>query len=94
MPQLAGESPDVVSAKLADRELYRAVGKRVEITDDRLIVEFEDGRIISTPLKWHPRLIHATLAERRNVSLGRAGLHWPDLDEDISYRGLLLGRRS
>lgn len=87
------ESPEIVSARLASRDLDRAVGKRVSITKDRLIVELKDGRIISTPLKWYPRLMVATPAERKNVEIGAYGLSWPDLDEDLSYRGMLLGRR-
>jgi hypothetical protein len=87
------ESPDIVSAKLADRELYRASGKHVKVTDEQLIVELKDGRTISAPLKWYPRLVDGTPDERRNVRISANGLHWPDLDEDISIRGMLLGRR-
>ncbi len=88
------DSPDIVSAKLASRELDNAVGKRAKITSDRLIVELKDGRTISTPLIWYPRLLHATPAERRNVEVSGYGVHWPDLDEDLSIRGMLLGRKS
>lgn len=63
-------------------------------TDAELTVELEDGRTISAPLAWYPRLKHATPRERQNVQIEGFGLHWPDLDEDISIRGLLLGRRS
>lgn len=68
----------------------------VEVTEDTLTVELADGRSISVPLAWYPRLAHATPDERRNWQLigGGEGVHWPDLDEDISVEGLLAGRPS
>jgi len=87
------EDPNIVSARLAARDLDRAMGRRVKVTSEHLIVDFTDGRTISAPLTWFPRLMHATPRERRNVELSYGGAHWPDLDEDVSYRGLLLGRR-
>ena len=68
----------------------------VEVTDDTLTAELADGRSISVPLAWYPRLAHATPDERRNWRLigGGEGVHWPDLDEDISVEGLLAGRPS
>ena len=65
----------------------------VIVTDDTLTAELSDGRTISVPLSWYPRLIHATLEERNNWRLIGAGqgIHWPDLDEDISVEGLLAG---
>ena len=68
----------------------------VEVTDDTLTAELSDGRSISVPLAWYPRLAHATPHERRNWRLigGGEGVHWPDLDEDISVEGLLAGRPS
>ena len=68
----------------------------VEVTEDTLTAELADGRSISVPLAWHPRLAHAALDERRNWQLigGGQGVHWPDLDEDISVEGLLVGRPS
>ena len=70
--------------------------KSVAITDDALTVYLADGRTITVPLAWFPRLVHATTAERKNWQLiGKGeGLHWPELDEDISIHDLLLGRRS
>ena len=67
-----------------------------EVTDDALLVELVDGRTLSVPLLWYPRLAHATAAERGNWRLiGRgAGIHWPDLDEDVSVDNLLAGKRS
>lgn len=70
--------------------------QRVRVTEDMLIVELEDGRVLSVPLVWYPRLWYGTPEERANVVLLGGGtiLHWPDLDEDLSVEGLLLGRRS
>lgn len=68
----------------------------VTVTDDSLTVELSDGRTISVPLAWYPRLTYATRDERSRWRLvGRGeGIHWPDLDEDISVEGLLAGRPS
>ena len=68
----------------------------VVITAVSLIVELNDGRSISAPLAWYPRLLHGTPEERNNWRLmGNAeGIHWPDLDEDISIENLLLGNPS
>lgn len=68
----------------------------VTVTDDSLTVELSDGRTISVPLAWFPRLTHATRDERSRWRLiGRGeGIHWPDLDEDVSVEGLLAGRSS
>jgi hypothetical protein len=70
--------------------------ERVIVTDDALTVDLSDGRTISVPLAWFPRLTHGTNEERSNWKLiGRGeGVHWPDLDEDISVESLLAGRRS
>ncbi len=74
--------------------LPRCIG--VSVTDDTLAVDLEDGRSISVPISWYPRLAHGTPAERANFHISGAGygIHWPDLDEDISVKGLLLGKRS
>ena len=68
----------------------------VTVTEDTLTVEISDGRTISVPLVWYPRLVHATQQERSNWELHAAGqhIHWPDLDEDLSVEGLLAGRKS
>jgi Protein of unknown function (DUF2442) len=55
-------------------------------------VELSDGRTLGVPLAWFPRLLHATAAQRERVELSRSGLHWEDIDEDISVAGLLAGR--
>lgn len=67
--------------------------ERVRVTRDSLVVELKDGRTLSAPLAWYPRLLHSTQAERRNLRLIGAGegVHWPELDEDISVDGLLRG---
>ncbi len=77
-------------------ELRPALAQRVTVTEDALVVDLVDGRTVSVPLPWYPRLAHATPAERSNWRLiGRGeGVHWPDLDEDISVAGLLAGRPS
>ena len=66
------------------------------VTDGTLTAEISDGRTISIPLAWYPRLVHATEEERSNWRLigGGQGIHWPDLDEDVSVEGLLAGRPS
>ena len=68
----------------------------IAVTDDTLTVELFDGRTISAPLAWSPRLVHATPEERGNwelIGCGQ-GIHGPDLDEDISVENLLAGRKS
>ncbi len=68
----------------------------VAFTDDTVVVELVDGRTIGVPLAWYPRLAHGTPAERahwRFIGDGE-GIHWPNLDEDISIEGLLAGRPS
>jgi hypothetical protein len=63
------------------------------VTHDALVVELRDGRSVSVPLKWYPRLAEGRPSERRRWELigPGIGIHWPDLDEDISIEGLLLG---
>ncbi len=77
-------------------DLQAAKALDVSLTDDTLTVDLADGRTLSVPLTWYPRLLHGTPEERRNWRLigAGAGIHWPDLDEDIGIDGLLLGRRS
>ena len=68
----------------------------VMATDDTLSVDLEDGRTVSVPIGWYPRLAHGTPTERANFEISSAGygIYWPDLDEDIGVEGLLLGRKS
>jgi Protein of unknown function (DUF2442) len=72
------------------------VARYVSFADGLLSVELRDGRIISVPLDWYPRLVNGTSEELANWQLlaGGIGIHWPDLDEDISVAALLAGRRS
>jgi hypothetical protein len=77
-----------------DLSLVRA--KVVRFGEETLIVELVDGRILTVPIEWYPRLTHAMPRERANWQLiGQGeGIHWPDLDEDLSVEGFLVGRRS
>ena len=72
-----------------------ARAKEVSFSQDELAVLLADGRRISVPLVWFPRLLHATPEQRANYEiLGEGqGIHWPDIDEDLSVRGLLKGTR-
>ena len=67
--------------------------KNVSFTGDTLAVDLVDGRTIGVPLVWYPRLLDASPEQRRNwqVSGGGYGIHWPDIDEDLSTAGLLHG---
>ena len=80
-------------SSVAEADLdVRATGVRV--SDDEIAVDLEDGRTITVPTLWYPRLQHATAAERANYELTGFGVSWPDVDADFSVRGLLLGRQS
>ena len=81
---------------ISQTELAAVKAQNIVITDDTLSVDFLDGRSISVPLAWYPRLAHGTPEERNNWRLigDGEGIHWPDLDEDLSIEGLLLGRPS
>jgi hypothetical protein len=73
-----------------------AKAQKVTITEDSIIVDLIDGRTISAPIAWYPRLLHGRPEERNNLRLiGRGeGIHWPDLDEDVSIQNLLAGKPS
>jgi len=64
----------------------------VRFDDNTMWVDLTDGRTLGVPLAWFPRLLNATPAQRERVELSRTGLHWEELDEDISIAGLLAGR--
>jgi hypothetical protein len=83
-----------MKALVRDIELARA--KDVRATDKHLIVDLVDGRTITVPLEWYPRLMNGTPKERRNWGFHASGegIYWPDLDEDLSVEGLLAGRPS
>jgi hypothetical protein len=70
-----------------------AIAQAVEFDDDMMNVSLADGRVISVPIIWFPRLSKATRAERENYEIGPAGIgiHWPDIDEDLSVAGLMAG---
>jgi len=75
---------------------FEPLAQSVRLNDDNLIVELTDGREISVPISWYPRLDHGTKKERENFEVMGPGygIHWPDLDEDISVAGLLTGKPS
>ncbi|NTW84495.1 MAG: DUF2442 domain-containing protein [Chlorobiaceae bacterium] len=77
-------------------ELNVSAVEHVTVTSDALAVDLSDGRSITVPLAWYPRLMNATESERQNWRLiGKGyGIHWEELDEDISVEGLLLGKPS
>ena len=77
-------------------EIHIPNAENVTVTEDTLTVDLSDGRTISVPLAWFPRLLHGSQEERnrwRLIGKGQ-GIHWEDLDEDISVEGLLAGRPS
>jgi hypothetical protein len=67
--------------------------KAVRIDEDVLTVDLADGRTVSTPLAWYPRLLHAAPDQRNKFVISGAGygIHWPDIDEDLSVHGMLAG---
>jgi len=77
-------------------EIVVPTAESVTVTADTVSVELSDGRTVSVPLAWFPRLLHATKEERNNWRLiGRGhGIHWTDIDEDISVENVLAGRPS
>lgn len=77
-------------------ELRPATAQNVTVADDTLCVDLTDGRSVSVPIAWYPRLANASPAERSAWRLvgGGEGIHWASLDEDISVEGLLAGRPS
>lgn len=82
-----------MSSSTVDAELdVRATG--VTVTDETITVELDDGRTVSMPTAWCPRLLHATPQERANYEIRPLGIEWPDVEADFSIRGLLLGRKS
>ena len=83
-----------MNSSTVETQIPSATG--AQVNDDTLSVELSDGRTISVPLAWYPRLSHGTSSERdhwRLIGNGR-GIHWPDLDEDISVENLLAGQPS
>jgi hypothetical protein len=68
--------------------------RAVEFTATDLVVTLADGRKIATPLEWYPRLRSASATQRANYEIMPMGIHWPDLDEDLSVAGMLKGRQT
>ena len=77
-------------------EVQEPLAKSVRVTSDRLTVDLVDGRTITVPLAWYPRLWHGSTRDRAYLEIigNGAYLHWPNLDEDLTVAGLLAGQRS
>ena len=77
-------------------DIHTLLAQDVNVTEDALTVELVDGRTISVPLAWYPRLFYSTPQERENWRfIGKGeGIHWPDADEDISVEHIVAGRPS
>jgi len=83
-----------MNSSTVESQTPSAIG--VQVTEDDLSVDLSDGRTISVPIAWYPRLSHGTPQERKHwrfTGNGR-GIHWPDLDEDISVENILAGQPS
>lgn len=88
---IPGEHITFIEIEIQTPKMQNAV-----VTDDTLIVDLLDGRTISVPIAWYPRLLYGTQKERENWRLigDGEGIHWPELDEDISVENILFGRHS
>ena len=75
---------------------HECLAQKVVFAEDSFVVYLNDGRNISVPILWFPRLLNGNKRERKNYELigDGEGIHWPDIDEDISVEGILAGRRS
>ena len=75
---------------------HECLAQKVVFAEDSFVVYLNDGRTISVPIIWFPRLLNGNKRERENYELigDGEGIHWPDIDEDISVEGILAGRRS
>jgi Protein of unknown function (DUF2442) len=82
-----------MSTLVTERDVF---AESVQFSDDSMTVNLDDGRSISVPLAWYPRLLHGSAQERTHFELigDGEGIHWPALDEDISVEGLIAGKRS
>jgi hypothetical protein len=82
-----------MSTLVTERDVF---AESVRFSEDSMTVSLDDGRALSVPLAWYPRLLHGTKKELEKFELigDGEGIHWPDLDEDISVEGLLAGKRS
>ena len=81
---------------ISETETQEVRALMLRVTEETLTLDLSDGRTLSVPLNWYPRLVHASQTERENWVLFGDGssIHWPDLDEDIGVGGLLAGRQS
>ena len=77
-------------------EVQEPRGKSVKVNDDEVVIDLVDGRTITVPLAWYPRLWHGSPQERNHFEIFADGayIHWPDLDEDLTVAGMLAGQRS
>ena len=80
----------MLGSPISDKKLIKGVG----FEQNKLCVTLSDGRMIATPLEWYPRLEKATDEQRNHWEAGHSGIHWPDVDEDLSIDGMLNGRPS
>ena len=92
--QFGTSGKNTAAAQLAEADLLRPEIQTVKINENSLTIILDDRREIKVPLDWYPRLVHATNVERNHFEIQGNALHWPELDEDIDVRGILLGRRS
>jgi hypothetical protein len=78
---------------IAEKLIAEARVSDVRCSDTQLFVTLDDGRELAVPIRWYPRLLNATPAQRASWELEGAGfgIHWPEIDEDLSVKGLLLG---
>ena len=85
---------NIAAAQQAEADLLRPEIHAVEVSETQLIVALDDRREIKVPLDWYPRLVQGTAAERHHFEIQGNAIYWPELDEDIDVRGILLGRPS
>ncbi|HRW09798.1 MAG TPA: DUF2442 domain-containing protein [Caldilineaceae bacterium] len=81
-------------AQLIDKELNQVEIDEVVVDEDSLTIELRDGRTVVAPILWYPRLAYATQSERQQFEIRTNVIYWPELDEEVSVRSLLLGRKS
>jgi hypothetical protein len=80
-------------AMMKQNDKPREEDRPISVRDGMLRVQLKDGREIATPLEWYPSLMQATPEQQSNVEFSLSGIHWPDLDEDLSIAGMLRGIR-
>jgi hypothetical protein len=80
--------------RISDDELEAMEPVNAACTDAELIVTLANGQKVVTPLRWYPRLLNATPSQRANLELSPLGVHWPEIDEDLSVQGMLVGSKA